>query len=546
MSRPKKPQQGSPALDTLEDAVQLVRGTPAATWLLYYGSTLPFVLGFLFFWSEMSRGAFALDHLAQGSCLLAVAFVLLKTGQAIALEGMQCRLTNHPPEPLTLRRFGRALAIQAALSPAGLIVRPIALLITLPYAWVAAAYHNLVLLGNGNQPAATVWKESIRLAKLWPRQNHEGLSILWLVMVVVWINLAILLSLVPGALRSLLGLELFLTGASWSVLNSTFFFVVCALTYLCMDPIYKAFYAVRVYRGEALTTGADLRSELERLEARPAARSLPALLAFLAAMPLAALRAESAPSPDPDAQEITAPLLDREIDSVLEDPQFAWRLPREEGEDLGILERFFRDTWEALDAGFQPIAQWIADFVRWLSTLFDPADPDSPPPAFNLGDLALPLTIAILAVAVLVILAAAVVVWMRSRRMTPVEAEAVAVARVPDLQSEELVADELPEEEWLRLAREKAAEGEYRLAIRALYLAGLAHLGERELVSLARFKSNLDYEREIRRRTHSDREILEPFHDNLLRFERVWYGRHALDAQGLSEFETNLHRILAR
>ena len=48
-----------------------------------------------------------------------------------------------------------------------------------------------------------------------------------------------------------------------------------------------------------------------------------------------------------------------------------------------------------------------------------------------------------------------------------------------DLENEALIASQLPEEEWLRLARQQIVAGQYRLAMRALFLGVLANLGER-------------------------------------------------------------------
>ena len=39
------------------------------------------------------------------------------------------------------------------------------------------------------------------------------------------------------------------------------------------------------------------------------------------------------------------------------------------------------------------------------------------------------------------------------------------------------MASQLPEDAWLKLAREMVEKGDLRLAVRAMYLAMLAHLG---------------------------------------------------------------------
>jgi hypothetical protein len=111
---------------------------------------------------------------------------------------------------------------------------------------------------------------------------------------------------------------------------------------------------------------------------------------------------------------------------------------------------------------------------------------------------------------------------------------------VPELEGENVMADELPEDEWLRLGRELLARGEFRLATRAFFLASLAMLADRELLILARYKSNRDYERELVRRGGAGSECVSAFTGNRRVFEAVWYGGHFIDAAGLAEFENRL------
>jgi len=71
------------------------------------------------------------------------------------------------------------------------------------------------------------------------------------------------------------------------------------------------------------------------------------------------------------------------------------------------------------------------------------------------------------------------------------------------------------------------AAREWRLALRALYLATLAGLAADGLISLAKFKTNLDYERELRRRALTRHELVARFAARRKMFEDVWYGHAA-------------------
>ena len=83
----------------------------------------------------------------------------------------------------------------------------------------------------------------------------------------------------------------------------------------------------------------------------------------------------------------------------------------------------------------------------------------------------------------------------------------------------------------------------WRLALRAFYLANLAHLASRRLISLAKFKSNRDYERELRRRGHSFPGLLSMFGDNVLVFDRIWYGMHEINQELVQQFLARVEQI---
>ena len=112
-----------------------------------------------------------------------------------------------------------------------------------------------------------------------------------------------------------------------------------------------------------------------------------------------------------------------------------------------------------------------------------------------------------------------------------------------DSTDESVGAEQLPEDEWTRLARELLARGEFRLAMRAYYLSSLAYLAERRLITLAKFKSNRDYERELARRGHALGDLLPMFGENVVAFDRVWYGLHSVDADAVNQFASNVQKI---
>jgi hypothetical protein len=62
------------------------------------------------------------------------------------------------------------------------------------------------------------------------------------------------------------------------------------------------------------------------------------------------------------------------------------------------------------------------------------------------------------------------------------------------------------------------------------------------LVSLAKFKTNLDYEREVRRRALSRGEVAARFATRRRAFEDVWYGREQAIETAVREWLAELER----
>ncbi len=138
-----------------------------------------------------------------------------------------------------------------------------------------------------------------------------------------------------------------------------------------------------------------------------------------------------------------------------------------------------------------------------------------------------PLTYAAGALVLLVTLfylAKAALAARRIRAQTGKAAPGGGAGAAADLTDESLLASELPEDDWLRLARELLERGEPRLAMRAFYLSTLALLAGRGLVRIARHKTNGDYLAEVRRRAAGDT-LAATFARVVLGFERTWYGR---------------------
>jgi hypothetical protein len=240
--------------------------------------------------------------------------------------------------------------------------------------------------------------------------------------------------------------------------------------------------------------------------------------------------------------------LDKAIDEVLQRREYTWRMPREQLKEgrseksgfRGSLQRLF----EWLTGVTRKFGQFLLEIIRWIADKI--FGRERAPGISGKGWMDATRGFFIL---LLIALAGAIGylihrLWLTYRQNVP-EVVAEPAPAVPDLDDDSLTAAQLPEDEWLRLAREMIAKGEFRLALRALYLCGLAHLAGRGLVTVARYKSNRDYAIELGRRAHALPEVMTAFRNNVVVFDRVWYGRHEATREVLSEFEDNLRRISA-
>lgn len=633
MGNTNKP-PGHGALELVDEAVHLLRLAPLRALAAYYLGSLPFVLGLLYFWADMSRSAFAEDRCGPASLGVGCLFLWMKFWHTIFARQLRVRLAGEPGGPLSPGSLASMALLQTIIQPLGLFAVPLALLITLPFGWVYAFFQNATVLGaDVSGDLKTLFRKALRQAELWPAQNHLLLLVLSAFGIFVFLNVALGAITVPRLIKILLGVEMEF-GKSWAtILNTTFLATVTAVTYLCVDPVVKAVYVLRCFYGESLRSGEDLTVELKgclsadklvragltilvfcvannsatanaapcglevwgvssmNMKARPPVLDCASPLAFfprwterqragtvqnggapnsVSALPLAlaasglamqvapASQAQKQPAKNENAarpenpRRVSTVELDRQISDVINQREYSWRLPRPDKADdanqsHGWLARFLDGIVITVKSWAKKVGQWLSDLVEWLVKKLgrwfvgnrrgDGSNTDW------LG-VSRWLLFGLLAVVASVLAIAILRMWRRRRRPAG-EVEAQPVAALPDLDDENIVADQLPEDDWLRMARELAEQGDFRSALRALFLASLAHLAQREMITLARFKSNREYERELQRRARARPEVQTAFAENVTIYDRVWYGLHETSREIVDQFTSNLERIKA-
>ena len=585
--RPPPPPPGVPAragLDLLDEAFHRLRLAPVGTLGIYYAGTLPFILALLYFCADQSHSPDAAARATGGGLLVTLLFLLMKTCQAVFTARLAASLRQSGDAPWTWARLGRLAFVQSLLQPPGLFVLTVASTIILPLGWVYAFYQNVTVLGDGSAGSVrTTFGRAYRAALRHSKQNHSGLSILGLLGMFVLLNLVLTAFLVPYLLKMFSGEENLFTRNGGHLFNTTFFAVLFGLLYLALDPVAKAFYTLRCFYEESTRTGEDLLSELAALpppapvaavaapEARPTVgqrrlttgtTALLILLAGLCLLPMHPLSAADNPSAAPvadtapvarsapEGRTVSPPALGRSIDDVLSRRKFAWRVPRKDHpEDDGALDPFFRDISQWMHTRWVAISNRLHDWLEWLRHQQKP--PQDPRPSNSTGfgglsgDSLRTLMIVLAAVLLGVIAFLSWRQWRAGRAPTVAGKEVAAGAEPPpDLADDGVLATQLPEDEWLRLAQRLLASGERRLALRALYLSALSGLAARGLLVIARHKSNRDYLLELRRRARTEPELPGVFGRIVGRFERVWYGSHPADDGLLAEFQADRQQLV--
>jgi hypothetical protein len=315
------------------------------------------------------------------------------------------------------------------------------------------------------------------------------------------------------------------------------------LAFLCVDPIMKAIYVLRVFQGESLQSGEDLRAALKPFSAGRGTLAAGLMLALSLAVALPSQAQTAVPS-HPAAESIQPQELDRAINEVIQQRKYAWRLPRERvaessESEPGFIARFFQRVGKMIRDAARATVEWLG---KVLQKLFRPLRVAPGTPGYGWIMTKQMLLYGLLALVLSAIALLLLRFWKKRQRESRLVATQ-ALQPVPDLTDESVAADQLPEDGWTALARELLARGELRLALRAFYLASLAHLAERNLVSLARFKSNRDYERELQRRAHAFPGLQHLFGENVSAFDRVWYGRYEATGELVAQFAANVERI---
>ncbi len=276
----------------------------------------------------------------------------------------------------------------------------------------------------------------------------------------------------------------------------------------------------------------------------------PGMLRFLCGILLISLSltavSDSTEAPEPQNrsanQTLTQSALDQQIKQVLQNPEFSWRepsAPPQQSKQKSTIERWMIS-----------LRQVVLSFGDWASrlfrSLFKPFDlkpshfPLASPGASRLSELLNALGYLLWAAfAGTLILLVVRVLKLKPTRLPP----STVSRQKPDLGSDQIEAHQLPDHEWYALAREKMAAGDFRQAQRALFLAILSCLASHRFITLERWKSNSDYEKELGRKAKHRFELPALFAQSRLGFERCWYGPDSVSPEDFDRYHSIYQKI---
>lgn len=245
---------------------------------------------------------------------------------------------------------------------------------------------------------------------------------------------------------------------------------------------------------------------------------------------------------------ISASELDAALDRTIRLPRFDWRMPREKPPESvsgnGALRAFLGPVVKVLKVIWSFLGRVASKAMAFVLDLFTRIIPQ-PSVHEKAGGRWTPLSKALIIAPLVCLLALfAFLGWkMWKGRRTAANAGETEIQAVPDIAREDVDASALPEDGWMEMAKVMMERGELRYALRALHLATLAFLARERLITLERHKSDREYEKELRRRSHVDPRLTPLFAENRSLFERTWYGLHETTSAIFDQFVQNQERI---
>jgi hypothetical protein len=190
-----------------------------------------------------------------------------------------------------------------------------------------------------------------------------------------------------------------------------------------------------------------------------------------------------------------------------------------------------REAPSAWTQFWRGVGQAISNFFDNLfNSMPSPPNTPAPAPSSSFGSLS-PLGWTMLTIGLLLVLALVVYAIRGVRQSLVRDARAREEAA---LEEEQITAGEA-----LDRAQSQAQSGDYRTAVRYLYLSSLLWLDERKLLRYDRSLTNREYLDQVR----ADPALAQQLTPVISTFERVWYGQRPIAEQDFQAYEAQIREL---
>ena len=556
-------------LEALERGFALFQSTFTREAWRYYAGAAPLVLCFIPIWVIDGQIRISDDALLLEAALLAAAYLLRARMVAGYVQRVRERAFGVPvpkPEGVAARAaaLGRLLAWKIMLSAAALATLPT----VAAASWFYSACQFASLEAQEDASERHSFGGCLALASQWFGGGLLLFLMLFPLWIAVWLNGLILALILPALLHSIFGVNTLLStqmGVFSLLQSSAFWLSLLAGAWLALDPVVKCTFIAVYQHLRSRREGDDLRGTLACLpreqqrkaelitSGKPAARAIIASLVALAAIQLGAsqtARARAANvsvnsasvATNGSAYQARVQKLRQAVDEESQRAIYRWH-DAEHPSPPTWLDKLLSKIGHALERAWK--AFW--DFLRKLWPRRLTFSPEGKGGGWRLKDIRIWLALLL----ALTLGVGASFFWLRRRRQAAHLSVPVAIAPLPDL-SNAAVASERSEEEWFALAERLEGEGEWKLALRAAYLALLSGLAQREWLTIRRDRTNREYLDEFTRRwrrrpqaaVEARLEIPEELRTSLRLFDRVWYGSHALTPAAVAAYRQGQRELL--
>ena len=249
-------------IDTLEEAIHLLRRTSAVTYAYYIVGVTPFAILLFLLLADASYHRYLSEHLGDSAIRLAVSYCWMKGFQALASQRLLAAYSGEPPRrrgPFAMLQLWSA---QCAIQPWGILIKPMAFLLLAPAPFVDAFFYTASIVITGEREG---FMRCIQLSRgpIGPGLILNG--IVFAFRIVVFVCVYSTVAALPFLGKMLFGIETSLTHGFHWLISIPFLLGTGFVSYFIIDLLLKSFYVIRLRRIECETSGKDLLHRLASL-----------------------------------------------------------------------------------------------------------------------------------------------------------------------------------------------------------------------------------------------------------------------------------------